>query len=216
MREASVARAVDVNARFPLRLADAAAARGSRVVHATTDGVFSGRDGPYDEAARHDAGDVYGTSKSRGEAAGEHVVNLRCSIVGPEPGGGAPRSLLGWLLAQPRGATLAGYDDQRWNGITTLHFAHLCAGIVRGGDPPSGTRHVVPADVVTKAELLGLLARAHGRDDLTIVPGPSAAPADRSLATIDEDANAALWHAARYDRPPTIAAMVEELARARL
>lgn len=227
--EASVQRAHDVNAHFPLRLAAAAAARGARVVHPATDGVFSGRQGPYDEAAPHDAADVYGRSKSAGEAPGEHVVNLRCSIVGPEPGGVAggraalapaagapPRSLLEWLLAQPRGARVPGYADQRWNGITTLHFARLCAAIVLATQPPSGTVHVVPADAVTKAELLALLARAYGRDDLTIVPGASPAPADRTLTTLDPERNAALWRAAGYGAPPTIDTMVNELARTRL
>ncbi len=87
---------------------------------------------------------------------------------------------------------------------------------MRAREPPAGVVHVVPADVVTKAELLALLARAHGRDDLEIVPGPSPAPADRSLTTRDPERNAALWRAAGYDEPPTVEAMVTELARSRL
>lgn len=234
---ASVARAIDVNARFPQLLADAAATRDVRIVHAATDGVFSGRDGAYDESAPHDAGDVYGQTKSLGEAAAEHVVNLRCSIVGRRPmvpaagtaapvgatvapgaqaGAAGPRSLLDWLLAQPRAATLTGYADQRWNGITTLAFAQLCTGIVRtGGEGLHGAVHIVPADAVTKAELLVLLARAHGRDDLAIVPGPSRTPSDRTLATLHPRRNASLWRAAGHDRPPSIAAMVTELRSAR-
>ena len=208
---ASIEQAIEVNARFPQRLAQAAAARDARVVHAATDCVFSGRDGLYDETAPHDCDDVYGQSKSLGEAPQEHVVNLRCSIIGPERSS-PPRSLLGWLLSQPHGARLNGYVDHRWNGITTLHFAHLCAGIVRGEAPAGGTVHVVPQDVVTKAELLALLARAYGREDLEIVPGPSPAPVDRSLATLAPERNEALWRAAGYSRPPTIEAMVGELA----
>ena len=207
----SIEQAIDVNGCFPQRLAAAAAARGVRVVHPATDAVFSGRDGPYDERAAHDGDGVYARSKSLGEAPGEHVVNLRCSILGPERG--APRSLLGRLLAQPAGARMTGYADQRWNGITTLHFARLCGAIAGGaGAPLHGAVHVVPADVVTKAQLLRLLATAHGREDVAIEDGPSPAPADRSLSTVDEQRNRALWRAAGYAEPPTVAAMVSELA----
>ena len=80
----SVDRAMTINAWFPHSLAEAAEKRGVRVIHMTTDGVFSGRNGPYDEVAAHDADDVYGISKSRGEVVANHVVNLRCSIIGPE------------------------------------------------------------------------------------------------------------------------------------
>ena len=209
-RSESVSEAIEVNALFPHRLAHAAAQRGARVIAIATDGVFSGRDGPYAEDAAHDASDVYGQTKSLGEAPGEHVLNLRCSIVGPDPG--AARSLLAWLVAQPPGARVPGFSDQRWNGLTTLHLARVCAGIVRTGASWRGTAHAVPADVVSKGELLELLARTHGRDDLHIVHGPSPAPAERSLATLDEQRNRALWRAAGYEGPPTIAAMVDELA----
>ena len=108
---------------------------------------------------------------------------------------------------------MPGYADQRWNGITTLHFARLCAGLVRADEPPHGVLHVVPADVVTKAELLALLAKPHGRGVLEVARGPSPGPADRSLRTCAPELNRALWRAAAYDEPPTIATMVTEVAR---
>lgn len=69
---------------FPHRLADAAARRGQRVIEIATNGVFSGRDAPYDEQSAHDPRDVYGKTKSLGERAASGVVRLRCSIIGPE------------------------------------------------------------------------------------------------------------------------------------
>ena len=203
--------AIDVNGRFPHRLSRAAGDCGARVLHVSTDGVFSGRAGPYAEDAPPDADDVYGRSKRLGEVRAAHVLNLRCSLVGPERG--APRSLLGRLLAQPPGATVAGYADQRWNGLTTLHFAQLCRGIVRTADAPGGVVHVVPADVVTKAQLMRLLADAYARDDIEIVAAASPAPADRSLATLDPQRNRELWRAAGHPHPPTIEAMIRELSR---
>jgi dTDP-4-dehydrorhamnose reductase len=205
---ASVAAALDVNARFPFALAEAAQLHRARVIQIATDGVFSGRTGGYREDAPHDALDVYGKSKSLGEAPAASVTHLRCSVVGP---GGS--SLMAWLLSQPRGAHVPGYSDHIWNGVTTWHFGVLCAAIAREDLDLPSPLHVVPADTVTKAELLELIARACGREDLTIEPQASPAAVDPSLATRHPEANAALWRAAGYDPPPTVAAMVGELGR---
>jgi dTDP-4-dehydrorhamnose reductase len=203
---ASVRAAFEVNAEFPRRLAET----GARVVHITSDAVFSGAGGaPYDERAPHDAVDAYARSKSEGEVDAPHVVNLRCSIVGPEPPPG--RSLLAWLLGQPRGARVDGYANHRWNGLTTLHLARLIRAAIHGAPLP-GVLHVVPADEVTKAELLSLLAQAFGREDLDVVPVDAPEAVDLRLTTIHPDANAALWRSAGYPEPPAIAAMVRELA----
>ncbi len=210
---ASIEEAIAVNALFPHRLAAEAAERSQRVIQIATDGVYAGAAGPYDESTPHDPRDVYGQSKSLGETPAENVWHLRCSIVGPELG--APTSLLGWILAAEPGAELTGYDGHRWNGITTLHFARLCAAIIAGADIEPGVRHVVPGDSVSKAELLELVLRAFGRTDVTVrhTPGPGA-PVDRRLSTRDPQANERLWRAAGYERSPTIEAMLNELAAA--
>ena len=186
-------RAVEVNASFPYRLATAADARGVRIIQIATDCVYSGAIGRYDESASHDATDVYGQTKSLGEVPGDHVLNLRCSIIGPEIG--STTSLLEWVLAHPQGATLGGYIDHHWNGVTTLAFARVASGIVLAGDPLAGTHHLVPADSVSKAELVRLIAQAWGRDDLDIRDVTHFAP-DRSDAR----------HPRPGAQPPTVAA----------
>ncbi len=208
---ASVLRAIAVNAVFPRQLA-AASRRGARVIELATDGVFSGDDGPYDESAPHDGADVYGQTKSLGEQTADHVVRLRCSIIGNETAE-SPRSLLARTLAQPREATLRGFTNQLWNGITTLHFARLCGAVIAGA-PVTGTQHVVPGDSVTKAELLVQIAAAFGRDDLTVVPEPGPRGGDRRLSTRFPEVNRALWGAAGHPDPPSVAAMVAQLAAA--
>ena len=207
---ADVEKAVAINALFPHHLAAECARRGQRMIQIATDGVFSGTGGQYDETARHDATDVYGKTKSLGEVPSQQVIHLRCSIVGPELG--APSSLLGRVLASAPGTQLLGYAQHRWNGVTTLHFARLCAAIIEGMEAPA-LLHVVPANVVSKAELLELALSAFGRDDVVVnpVPGPGA-PVDRTLATCDPESNRRLWHAAGYEQPPTIAEMLRELA----
>ncbi len=207
----SVASAIAVNAEFPNRLA--VATRGTqRVINFATDGVYSGRSGPYEEGAEQDAAGTYARSKGLGEVRAAHVVNLRCSIIGPEERQPAV-SLLGWALSQPQGATISGFSNHQWNGLTTFHLAKICAAIILGevtGLP--STLNVVPHDVVSKAELLTHSVQCFGRSDLTVSPRPAEIAVDRRLATAYPELNARLWAAAGYARPPTILEMVGELA----
>ena len=205
----SVARAIDTNATFPNRLA--AAAGGRRVIQISTDGVFSGRDAPYDERAPHDAASVYARSKSMGEVSSPTFLDLRCSIMVRR----SPRSdrCSGGHCPNRRTATITGYTNQQWNGITTYHFSKLCTTVILGDqlDLPN-ILHVVPNGAVDKAVLLRLLLTAFGRSDVTVVAEPAAAPADRTLCTVYPEVNESLWAAAGYRRPPTIEAMVRELS----
>lgn len=205
-----VERAVRVNALFPHALAAAAASEGARVLQIATDCVFSGREGGYAEGAGQDPLDVYGKSKSLGEVRAPGVHHLRCSIVGPEPR--TQVFLVEWLRRQPHGATVPGFTDHLWNGVTTLQFARLCHAIIRDDRELPPMLHVVPTGAVTKRELLESIAAAYGRSDLTVRPVESARPVDRTLATVDPGRNQALWAAAGYPEPPSVPSMLVELA----
>jgi len=206
----SVAAAIDVNASFPNRLA-AAAGRDRRVVHISTDGVFSGQDAPYDESAPHDAAGLYARSKSLGEPRFPNCVTLRCSVIGPEKS--PPKSLLSTVLSQPPGSVVTGYTNHYWNGVTTLHLAKLCEALIQSDHchHPS-VLHVVPGDVVSKAELIGLCFESFERSDLTLMAQPAVVPVDRTLRTEHPEINQRLWTRAGYAAPPTIGEMVKELA----
>ena len=207
---AEVERAIRVNSLFPHLLAKAAEARNSRVIQIATDCVFSGVTGGCAEDAPHDALDAYGKTKSLGEVVSDHVHHLRCSIVGPEPKDF--KFLLHWFLGRPRGDRVNGFTNHRWNGVTTLHFARLCRGIIKQDIRPARVQHVTPLDVVTKSELLECFARSFDRGDITVCQTQSSKSVDRTLATSDQGANRALWAAAGYSSPPAIADMVAEMA----
>src|SRR6188768_1202155 len=119
-----VIHAIEVNALFPHRLAAEAKRVGARVIQIATDCVYSGAKGDYIETDAHDALDVYGKSKSLGEVFDGSLLNIRCSIIGPELK--SKSSLLEWCLSNRDGATLSGFAHHRWNGVTTLQFAQLC------------------------------------------------------------------------------------------
>jgi dTDP-4-dehydrorhamnose reductase len=211
---AEVERAVRVNALFPHALARAAARTGARVLQIATDCVYSGVRGGYLESDEHDARDVYGKSKSLGEAHLPHIHHLRCSIIGPEITRHV--SLLDWFVRQPAGATVRGFLNHRWNGVTTLHFGRICRGIIERHMVLPHLIHVLPSDIVNKAELLAAMATAYDRRDVTITPVDAAVAVDRTLATSQPDLNSQLWKAAGYDAIPSIAGMLDELAETRL
>jgi dTDP-4-dehydrorhamnose reductase len=207
---AQVERAIRINAWFPFDLAKAAEIAGAQVVQIATDCVFSGTTGAYIESSPHDALDVYGKTKSLGEPALPNMHLLRCSIIGPEPS--SPTFLLEWLRRQPPNATVTGYVDHLWNGVTTHAFARLSLGIVNGAASPVALQHVIPAGDVTKADLLVMIKEAFGRDDVTVNPAKAPNAIDRTLRTEQPEANAALWSAAGYPAPPSVAEMVTALA----
>lgn len=206
-----VENAVRVNGLFPYELAAAAGQSGANVIQIATDCVYSGSKGDYAEDDPHDALDVYGKTKSLGEVPAEHVHHVRASIIGPEAG--RSRSLLEWFLGQPQRANVNGFVNHRWNGVSTYHFARVCAGIIGGRVDPPARHHLVPSGEVTKFELLEAFASAFEREDITISPMEASSVIDRTLTTSDPEINEALWRAAGYDTPPSIPEMVTELAR---
>ena len=204
-------RAIRINALLPRRLAECAGKTGARVLQIATDCVYSGTRGAYVEPDLHDALDVYGKTKSLGEGPQPNLHNLRCSIVGPEPK--AYVFLLEWFRRQPKGARLKGYTNHRWNGITTLHFAKLCHGIITRELELPHVQHVVPRGIVSKAELLQCFARAFRRSDVVINPVEAGMVVNRDLATVNAELNRRVWVAAGHPEPPSVPEMVEELAR---
>jgi dTDP-4-dehydrorhamnose reductase len=207
---ASVSRAQQLNTEFPKQLASFAESTGARVIQIATDCVFSGSKGSYLETDPHDATDVYGKTKSEGEIESPAVMQLRCSIIGRERTG--KKSLLEWVIGQPKGANTPGFTDRHWNGVTTTAFARVVAGIIRGSNFRAGTKHLIPADRMTKFELVSKISEAFGRGDLKVSPEPSGVAKDLTLFTIDPEFNSGLWRAAGYQSIPSIKELIAEIA----
>jgi dTDP-4-dehydrorhamnose reductase len=201
--------AMSVNALFPHELASYASTVDIKVIQIATDCVFSGESGSYVESSKYDALDVYGVTKSIGEVRSESVMNIRASIIGREQRGF--KSLLEWVLKQPLGSEISGYTDRFWNGVTTEAFARVVGGIISEGTFRPGLQHLVPKGVVTKAELVSLIAKSFGREDLHIRKEPSGVKKDLTLASQDPEFNSKLWHGGKYSQIPTIQQMISEL-----
>lgn len=139
---------------------------GERLIHITTDCVYSGADGyPYDETSPQSPADVYGLSKSLGEPT--ECLTIRTSIIGREIDGFT--GLLEWFLQQSE-KTVTGFAGHYWNGITTKQFGELCHRIISSpnGFPRRGLYHVFSTPV-SKYEMLLAFQRKY-RVPCTIKP----------------------------------------------
>jgi dTDP-4-dehydrorhamnose reductase len=150
--------AIAANALLPHRLASLCAKERIRLIHVSTDCVFSGRQGPYSEQSPPDAEDLYGRSKLLGEPSGPGCLTLRTSIVGRALRGRA--GLIEWFIAQ-RGGTATGYARALYSGLTTLALADLIGRLIVEHPKLDGLWHVA-ADAISKYELLALLNRVYG------------------------------------------------------
>lgn len=122
----SVANAIMINSIFPRLMADYCKASNTKFIHITTDCVFEHSMDFRSEDSLHNASDVYGKSKSLGEPT--NCMVLRTSIIGPEKNN--KRSLLEWVLSQPKGSIVSGYSNHIWNGVTTLTLAKVIDEII--------------------------------------------------------------------------------------
>jgi len=202
--------AVIVNSLFPSRLATAAAEVGTKIIQIATDCVFSGEQGLYSETSQHDARDVYGKTKSLGETQSGSVMHLRVSTIGPEQG--RSTLLLEWVRNQSKDAQITGYTDHLWNGITTKAFARIARGVIESNNFTPGVHHIIPADEMSKSDLVSELAKTFGRQDIQVMPAESGKAVNRTLTTNHQDFNARLWRDAKYQGIPTIRQLLAEIA----
>ena len=164
-----------VNALLPHQLAQAAAVRGGRLIHFSTDCVFSGRKGRYTEADLSDAEDLYGRTKFLGEVAGPNALTLRTSIIGREVN--HHRSLLDWFLLGAH-TKVRGYRRVWWSGVTTNHLAGLVGDLIERHPSLDGL-YQVSSGRISKYDLLCMVREAF---DVRVEVEPDDGPVnDRSL-----------------------------------
>jgi dTDP-4-dehydrorhamnose reductase len=199
-----------INFQFPQNLNSYASIFEIPLIQIGTDCVFSGKCGQYSENDPHDPIDLYGITKSLGEKSSDFSMIIRCSIVGKELK--STNSLMGWILSQPYGATINGYTNHMWNGVTTLHFAQIVAGIIQNNNYKPGVSHLVPKDILSKYELIELIVKNFGRDDLLVSKFEAVESIDRSLISVDSERNRRMWQEGGYNEIPSIGQMLSTYA----
>lgn len=150
--------AIPINTLMPHRLAELCKLVGARLIHVSTDCVFSGEKGYYVEDDFADARDVYGKSKALGEVVYPHTVTLRTSTIGHELD--SRFGLLDWFLSQQ--GRCKGYTKAIFSGLPTVVFAQVVRDLVIPNDKLSGLYHVA-AEPIAKFDLLKMIAEVYGK-----------------------------------------------------
>lgn len=189
---------LQVNAVFPHRLALICRTAGARLVHISTDCVFSGRQGGYREDDEPDAVGLYGRSKHLGEIISPGCITLRTSIIGLEVSNRT--GLVEWFLGQI--GPVKGYRRAVFSGLTTVELARVIERILSDHPAMSGLWHVA-SNPINKYDLLRIFG-AELRLDVEVVPDDEFV-CDRSL-------DATAFHQATGYVAPDWHVMLHELA----
>ncbi|MCK4359514.1 MAG: SDR family oxidoreductase [Candidatus Cloacimonetes bacterium] len=169
---------LQVNSIFPRNLAKVCNKNNILCFHITTDCVYSGKKGNYNENDYFDATDVYGMTKNAGDI--KYCMTLRTSIIGEEKG--QQRSLLEWAKSQ-KGKEVNGFTNHTWNGITTLYLAEIIEKILNNNMFRKGVFHIFSPSPVTKYELLKIMNDMYNLE-LNINPIEFETLVDRTLISI--------------------------------
>ncbi len=151
--------AIPINGLLPHRLAKLCELTQARLVHISTDCVFSGNQGNYRESDLPDAQDLYGRSKLIGEACYRHSITLRTSIIGHELG--RDHGLVGWFLSQQ--GRVKGYTEAIFSGLPTCELARVVRDFVIPNTGIHGLYHVA-AEPISKHDLLQIVNREYGKN----------------------------------------------------
>lgn len=171
--------------------------------------MYSGNTGGYKENSTPDPIDVYGKSKASGESNNSLVMNLRTSVIGPEKNSSV--ELLSWVLSTKENGILQGYKNHYWNGVTSLALAKVIEGIIRYDLFEPGNVHLVPANEITKFDLVKEIASLGNRRDISVVPFTAPNSVNRTLSTTNEQRNRTLWKSAGYSEIPSIQELLTEV-----
>ncbi|HLE17084.1 MAG TPA: sugar nucleotide-binding protein [Syntrophales bacterium] len=165
---------ISLNALFPQRLAEMCTKSRTRLIHISTDCVFSGNKGNYAEGDIPDAHDLYGRTKYLGEVAGDGCLTIRTSIVGRQLSG--ETGLFEWFLSQK--GMVRGYRRAVFSGLTTYALADIIRVLINDHPTLCGLYHV-SSEPINKYDLLNRLKDGL-RLDVEVIPDDSVV-VDRSL-----------------------------------
>lgn len=194
--------AISLNALLPHRISLVCRAAKIRMIHISTDCVFSGKKGNYVESDQSDAEDLYGRSKFLGEVAyPPHSLTLRTSIIGHELK--TRLGLIEWFLGQKDGETVRGYKRAIFSGFTTDEISRIIMDYVIPHPELTGLYHV-SSEPIAKYDLLQLTKDVYGRN-INILP-------DEDF-TIDRSLDSTRFRQATGYRPPSWPDMIREMAK---
>lgn len=157
--------ATKLNTDLPRFLEDFYKDSKTKVIHISTDGVFSGQHPPYKEDSAYDGDSAYGQTKAKGEIINDKDLTLRLSIFGPTMRADGT-GIFNWFWTQS--GEINGYTNVLWNGVTTIELAKGIKAAIEQN--VTGVYHFVPNETISKFDKLQLFKKVFGRSDITVNP----------------------------------------------
>ena len=148
-----VSNAIYINAYFPHQLANWAGIHNKRLIHFSTDCVFSGSEGSYSEDATPNASDYYGKTKGLGEVLCKNALTLRSSMIGPELFN--KTELFEWVINNKE-KEINGFSRVMYSGVTTVYMARLVVDLIENHKDLNGIYNIA-SNPISKFELLNLI-----------------------------------------------------------
>ena len=174
-KEKGVLQNIAINSLFPHQLYQLCREREIRLIHISTDCVFSGRKGGYHEEDPTDSDDIYGKTKYLGEVGGNGALTIRTSFIGRELA--SANGLVEWFLSN-RENKINGFTKAIYTGFPTLHLSRIIGDLISGYRDLHGVYHVA-SQPISKYNLLVMIKDAMGLSiEIDEYPGFSC---DRSL-----------------------------------
>ena len=169
---------IRVNSEFPLLLNSICEKYLSHFVHITTDCIYDGKQGQYNENDQATESNIYGLSKALGEPLTATVI--RTSIIGEESLN--KKSLLEWVRSQ-NGQTITGFNNHLWNGVTCLQLAKIIAYIIHNNLFWKGVRHIYSPHHLSKYELVKLIIEIYDLQ-ISVIEFNHKEKSDKTLTSI--------------------------------
>lgn len=156
-RKPSIREYIKLNTLLPLEIESYSREKRFKFIHITTDCVFDGSKGCYNELDAHTSSDIYGITKSLGQPMSSTVI--RTSIIGRELT--VKKSLLEWVRSN-RNGTISGYLNHLWNGVTCRTLSNIILEIINKNSYWQGVRHVYSPGTISKYELCKIINDVYG------------------------------------------------------
>ena len=157
--------ALQVNSLLPHQLAKLVERNNGKLIHISTDCVFSGNEGDYTENSVPNGTSEYARTKQLGDIIDDKNLTIRTSIIGPEIKQDGIGLFL-WFMKQT--GEIKGYKNVYWNGVTTLELAKATEKMIE--NQVTGLYHLGNEEKISKYDLLMLMQQIFEKDDVTIIP----------------------------------------------
>ena len=181
--EDNPAKAIWFNSYFPHFLEDITKSIKTKIIHISTDCVFSGKEnGNYTEDSIKNGLGFYAESKALGELDNSKDITIRTSIIGPEINNNGI-GLFHWFMSQPSDSEVNGFSKVFWSGITTLELAKVIDDVIR--NKVTGLKQI-SREKISKFDLLRLFNEVFRNNQLQIIENEDYI-SDKSLVSIRND-----------------------------